>query len=280
MAIGELSDWMRVRDDVWRLVAQPEHVNIGLVVGETGALLIDTGSWPEQGQQIREKAAEIAEVTHVVVTHRHYDHFFGLPAFADLESIGHASLEADLQDPEVIEEANELRIDPAELVLPTRLIHLAATVDLGGIRAEVVHFGPGHTQGDLMVIIPERDTVFVGDLLESTDPPQFGPESSIAGWPTALDGVLGILGEDAVVVPGHGDPVDRVFAFDQRARISALYGQAEYLIQQGVQEDDAWEKGEWPFDEPTVRAALPLLYAELAAKGIVPREHLPLRPLQ
>jgi glyoxylase-like metal-dependent hydrolase (beta-lactamase superfamily II) len=275
----ELSEWIRVRHGVWRMVAQPEHVNIGLVVGDSGALLVDTGSWPEQGREIREKASEIAEVTHVVVTHRHYDHFFGLPAFADLATIGHASLEQDLLDPVVLEEAFELRIDPSELVLPKRLVNLAATVDLGGVHAEIVHFGPGHTAGDLVVVVPEREVVFAGDLVESLDPPQFGPESSIAEWPVALDGILGILGENAVVVPGHGDPVDRVFAFDQRARISALYGQAEYLVKQGVSQADALAKGEWPFPEATVQTALPLLYDELAAKGLVPREQLPLQPL-
>lgn len=276
---SELSEWIRVTHGVWRMVAQPEHVNIGLVVGDSGALLIDTGSWPEQGRQIREKAAEIAEVTHVVVTHRHYDHFFGLPAFADLATIGHASLEQDLLDPAVLEEAFELRIDPSELVLPKRLVNLAATVDLGGVHAEIVHFGRGHTAGDLVVVVPERDVVFAGDLVESLDPPQFGPESSIAEWPAALDGILGILSENAVVVPGHGDPVDRVFAFDQRARISALYGQAEYLVTQGVPEADALAKGEWPFPDATIEGVLPLLYEELAAKGLVPRQQLPLQPL-
>ncbi len=275
---SELGDWIPVADGVWRLVAQPEHVNIGLVVGDAGALLIDTGAWPEQGRQIRERAAEIAEITHVVVTHRHYDHFFGLSAFADVPSIGHASLEGDLTDPEVLEEAFELRIDPAEITLPTQLIHLATTVNLGNVRAEVVHFGHGHTAGDLVVILPDRDVVFAGDLVESMDPPQFGPESSIEHWPAALEGILGVLGERTVVVPGHGDPVDREFCFDQRARISGLYGQALHLVNQGIAESEAWEAGDWPYPKATVAAALPLLYEELSAKGIVVREHLPLHP--
>lgn len=279
MRTGELSEWIRVTHGVWRMVAEPEHVNIGLVVGDTGALLVDTGSWPEQGREIRERAAEIAPVTTVVVTHRHHDHFFGLAAFSDLPSIGHASLADDIRRPEVLREASERHIGPTELVVPSRMISLAATVDLGDVRAEVVHFGPGHTQGDLAVIVPERDVVFSGDLLESLGPPQFGVESSLLEWPTALDGILGILGEDTVIVPGHGDPVDRLFAFDQRARISGLYGQAEHLVSQGVSEDRAYEAGEWPFDEDAVKSALPLLYAELAAKGHVPREQLPLRPL-
>jgi hypothetical protein len=39
---------------------------------------------------------------------------------------------------------------------------------------------------------------------------------------------------------------------------------------------DAYEEGEWPFDETTVREVLPMAYAELAAAGIVPRRQLPL----
>ncbi len=276
----ELSDWIPVADRVWRLVAQPASVNIGLVVGETGALLIDTGSSHEQGAQIREAAGAIAPVTHVVVTHWHYDHFFGLPAFADLPSIGHSTLAAQLENPELFQEAAELRIDPAALVAPTRLIELAATVDLGDVRAEIVHFGPAHTQGDVVVIVPQRDVVFAGDLLEASDPPQFEIDSTIRQWPTVLDGILGVLGEKTVVVPGHGEPVDRLFAFRQRAEIAAMCSQVEWLVKKGVSLEDAYEGGEWPFDEGTVRSALPLIYDELAAVGLVPKQQLPLRPLK
>ena len=89
-------------------------------------------------------------------------------------------------------------------------------------------------------------------------------------------GVLGLIDEDTVIVPGHGDPVDRMFAFDQRARISGLYGQVEHLVRRGVKQDTAYETGEWPFDEDVVRSVLPLAYAQLAAAGLVPRTQLPL----
>lgn len=173
-----------------------------------------------------------------------------------------------------------MRVDPGELVAPTRLIELAAMIDLGGVRAEVVHFGPAHTQGDVVVVLPDCDVVFAGDLLESSDPPQFELDSNIREWPIVLDGILGVLGEQTIVVPGHGEPVDRMFAFRQRAEIAGLFGQAEWLVQQGVSLSDAWEKGgDWPFDEGTVKSALPLIYDELAASGLVPRDQLPVRPV-
>ena len=118
--------------------------------------------------------------------------------------------------------------------------------------------------------------IFTGDLLESAGAPTFGTDSHLKEWPSAVDGILGLVGEDTILVPGHGAPMDRFAAFQQRAEISALYGQVEYLIKRGVKIDDAYTEGEWPFDEATVRGALPQAYAELAAVGITPRRQLPL----
>lgn len=279
MSTEEQGDWQLITQGVWRLVAQPASVNVGLIVGETGAILIDTGSSPQQGRRLRERAAEIADVTHVVITHNHFDHFYGLPAFADVVSIGHSSLKDDLTNPAFIRRVTHRGLDPSHLIAPSRLINLATIVDLGDVRAEIVHFGPAHTAGDVVVVVPQRQIVFAGDLVESSSPPAFGSTSRIETWPSALDGILGVLSEHTVIVPGHGDPVDRMFVFDQRARISALFGRAAQLIEQGVACEEALAHGEWPFDDDTVSEALPGLYRELGDKGIVPRPQLPLRPL-
>lgn len=43
-----LSEFEPVGDRVHVAVAEPEGVNVGLVVGSTGALLVDTGSSPSR----------------------------------------------------------------------------------------------------------------------------------------------------------------------------------------------------------------------------------------
>lgn len=55
-----LSGFEPIADRVYRAVAQPASVNIGLVVGSTGALLIDTGNSPAQGAMIRDAAQAVA----------------------------------------------------------------------------------------------------------------------------------------------------------------------------------------------------------------------------
>lgn len=273
-----LGEFGPVADGVFVAVAEPAGVNIGLVVGPSGSLVVDTGSSPEQGAAIRDQAEQFAgvPVVAVLVTHWHYDHLFGLAAFTDVPSYAHETVPGWLGRPECREAAQGLGVEVAALTAPTNTFSLARVVDAGGRRVEVVHFGRGHSDGDVVAIVPDATLIFTGDLLEGAGPPDFGDDCHLKDWPSAVDGILGLVAEDTILVPGHGAPMDRLAAFQQRAEISALYGQVEHLIGRGVKLPDAYEAGEWPFDEATVRQVLPLAYAQLAATGLVPRTQLPL----
>ena len=94
-------------------------------------------------------------------------------------------------------------------------------LDLGDRRVEIAHLGRGHTEGDLVVVVPDADVLFAGDLLESAGPPSFGPDSVPDEWPATLDAVIGLMTATTVAVPGHGEPVGREFVFEQRGWIVA-----------------------------------------------------------
>jgi len=239
MTAAVLGPFTPLTEGVWRAVAEPESVTVGLIAGTAGALVVDTGSTPERGVEIRRAAEATAgvPVIAIVITHDHYDHVGGLAAFSDVPSYGHASV--------------------AGVSVP---FSLARTIDLGGRRAEVVHFGPAHTQGDVVVVVPDADVVFAGDLIETSGPPSFEPESSLDGWPKALDGMLGALREHTIVVPGHGDPVDRMEAFEQRGRIAALLPTARWLRARGVQREAALTATEWPFPSAVIEPLLGRLW--------------------
>ena len=112
-----------------------------------------------------------------------------------------------------------------ELGQPNVEIAVATALDLGDRRVEIAHLGRGHTDGDLVVVMPDSDVLFTGDLLESAGPPSFGPDSVPDEWPATLDAVIGLMTATTLAIPGHGEPVDRKFVFEQRGWIAAQAAQ-------------------------------------------------------
>lgn len=274
-------EWREAAPGVLVAVAEPDSVNIALVLGGTPqapGLLVDTGSSPEQGARLRADMVELTgtDPAGVVITHGHRDHWFGLAGLAGVPSFGHASLANRLEDPATAADLAGLGLSSADLVAPTTLLHLARGIDLSGRRVEIVHLGPGHTEGDLVVVVPDSKVVIAGDLVESAGVPQAGPDSALGQWPATLDGLVGVLGEDAVVIPGHGGPMSRTDVITQRAELAAVTGEARALIERGVAEADAGAAGNWPWPTETVAPHIARAYAELTSAGVRARPQLPI----
>ena len=75
--------WERLGDGVHRCRLPFLDVTVGLVCGATGTLLIDTGTTLTEANAIKADIAEIAggAVSHIVLTHNHFDHILGSSAF-------------------------------------------------------------------------------------------------------------------------------------------------------------------------------------------------------
>ncbi|MDO5065809.1 MAG: MBL fold metallo-hydrolase [Propionibacteriaceae bacterium] len=275
MAEFTIGDWRRVTPRVLVSRCEPHGVTVGLVVGDERAVLIDAGSSPAQGEALLASARAEAgvEVSHVVVTHAHHDHWFGIAGMPGVTSVAHEDLLLD-PEPEVLEAARELGMD--ELPGPDVTLSLMKAIDLGGTWVEVLHFGPAHTRTDLFVVAPQEGVIFTGDTLESDGDPCFSAASSFTGWPGALDGVLGASRENTRFVPGHGPVVDRDFCFRQRAELAMIQGSTESLFGQGMSPEQALTAVEWPFSQDTMKVILPLAWADLTARGVPVRKTLPL----
>lgn len=278
MTSTSIGDWRELAPGIHVVTCEPDNVNVGLIVGTETAMLVDTGSTPSQGAELLASAQELAgvPVTHAVITHNHHDHWFGLAGMAGITGIAHENL---LAEPSTATRAFADSISLTELPRPTETLSILKGINLGDMFVEMVHFGGAHTQSDVFVLVPGAGIVFAGDMLESAGDPQVDETSNVKNWATALDGVLGTANENTQFVPGHGHVVDRVFAFKQRAEIGMLYGNAEYLIQQGTKLEDAADASEWPFSRETLDVALPLIYEELERKGVKPRTQLPISSL-
>ncbi len=229
--------WERVAAGVGRCRLPGWDCTAGLVVGAGSALLVDAGASVAEGARLRAEAEELAggRVTHLALTHPHFDHVFGAAAFAGAEIFGAVGLET-VRAEELRADAVRHGLDEAAateaadvLVRPHHAVCGERTLDLGGARQVLLaNVGPAHTAHDLVVLVPGAsgtpEVVFCGDLVEESGAPQAGPDAVPSHWPAALDRLLDLGGEDALYVPGHGAVVDAAFVRAQREALAARFG--------------------------------------------------------
>jgi glyoxylase-like metal-dependent hydrolase (beta-lactamase superfamily II) len=232
--------WERLTAGVHRCRLPFCDVTVGLVRGRTGALLVDTGTTLVEAAAIDADVRGIAgrPVTHVVLTHKHFDHVLGSSVFADAdvycapEVVDYlASGTERLRSDALSYGADAAEIDRAIAALrpPGHAIY-DAVIDLGDRVVTVAHPGRGHTTSDLVVVVPRMDddgdgvVVFTGDLVEESADPAIDSDSDVAAWPATLDRLLAIGGPEALYVPGHGRVVDAKFVTRQRDWLSRRAG--------------------------------------------------------
>ncbi|MFB8018582.1 MBL fold metallo-hydrolase [Streptomyces rubiginosohelvolus] len=234
--------WERLGNGVGRRRLPGWDATVALVAGAEGVLLYDTGSTLREGVELRRQAEALLgrRVTHIALSHPHFDHVLGTAAFAGVQVYGSAGLTALLRDGEQALYGDAVRQGVPEdeaarsadtLVVPHHEVHGERTLDLGGGRRVLMaDLGPAHSSHDLAVVVPGSDgeppVMLCGDLVEESGEPQAGPDADPARWPAALERLLELGGEDALYVPGHGAVVDAAFVRKQRAALAERFGTA------------------------------------------------------
>lgn len=229
--------WVEVGPGVLARRYEALDLTVGLVIGEGACLVVDTRGDERQGAEFAAAAREVTpHPWTVVLTHAHYDHAHGLAAFLPCEAWAHPGCRAAMAS-------------DGRQALPQLLVTDTAELNIGGRAVVLRHFGPAHTDHDLVVHVPDCDVVFAGDLLEhapggSFTTESFGPDTSLGSWHGAVERILAL--DPAVVVPGHGEPTGPEFAGlcrDQLITLAALRREIE--------------AGELALEEAQARSPLP-----------------------
>lgn len=199
---------------VYALVStRPPVDNSGFVVGERGVLVIDAHINGEMARKIQQAVRQATDkpILYVVNTNYHGDHTFGNYAFpAETRIVAHRATAERMRDIEreksmMLEAVNR---DPSVLAdvklrLPDLVFDESLTLDLGGRKVELYHFGFGNTAGDTVVYVPEAKAAWTGNLVLGGGMPPFLLEGhaeeflmTIASFARRLD--------VRTIVPGHG----------------------------------------------------------------------------
>ncbi len=188
--------------------------NVGIVLGDDAALVVDTGMGPANGDAVLAAARRLAGERRLLltVTHFHPEHGFGAARFADAARIVYNARQAE-ELAESGEEFIELfktfgpevaaALDGVELIQPHETFTGETALDLGGRTVVLREEGGAHTAGDLVVLVGDAKVLFAGDLVENRFfPIVFGDVADGPAWIETLER-LGRAGAE-IVVPGHG----------------------------------------------------------------------------
>lgn len=180
----------RIADDLFLLAGSGG--NVAVLTTDEGVILVDD-KFERNVPEILEKVRGLSDkpVRYVVNTHHHGDHTGGnARLMQSAEVIAHTNARANLvknSQPGVTRMAFS---DTFEL-------------HLGGKTVIARHLGYGHTNGDAVILFPQRRVVHTGDLFVRGAPfIDYANGGSSEAWMKTLDAILAL--DFDTVIPGHG----------------------------------------------------------------------------
>jgi len=248
---------VKVNDRIYALLGpmalpNPENqgymVNSTLIIGDTGAILIDTGFTDEIGAQLRAEVAKLTKkpVKVVINTHHHGDHTFGNVAFPEAKFISSEMcrqllLQGEAEWLAIIEGAvgrkfPKIRAVPASEVYAR---NSKSDVVIDGVKMTFWVPEGAHTTGDLMIWLPQDKVLVGGDILVNQTTPNFR-DAMVKKWVDTLGEIQALPA--VKIIPGHGPLMTQAEAAAMHDRMAKLYAGVEAGYKAGLTDSEVRAK--------------------------------------
>lgn len=202
---------------------------IGVVVTADGAVLVDSGNGPAHGRALQRALEPLGRppVTHILLTHHHWDHVFGTCAFPGAHVVAHEQTQHHLQvmarepwsaayvrskaaDHPKGEAIARMMLDAVPDWDTFRAVPAAETfrdryeLHLGETTLSVEHVGGQHEPDQCLVHVRPANVLFLGDAVYGRGAPDAWD------YPALIQTLERFLDRGADhYVEGHRSPADR-----------------------------------------------------------------------
>lgn len=232
--------------------------NSGFVITEKGVVVFDALGTPSLGFEMIAKIREMTAlpITHVVISHYHADHVYGLQVFRDhteAKIIAQESSAAYIQSPDADRRLEQRKValspwvdDKTRLIAPDLTFDETMTFESGGFRFLILHAGPAHAPDDSLMMVEPAGVLFSGDIIQNGRVPFLASsEVDTRNWMKAIDKVRAL--EPEILIPGHGRASGNAmaalnFTYDYLAYVREKMGDA---VDQWVQFEEAYRQTDW-----------------------------------
>jgi len=237
--------------------------NCSFIVGEKDVFVIDAKMSAESAGEMISLIKQTTDkpISHIILTHSDGDHVNGLSGFpGNLDIIAHAN------SLKYIEKANEGAVE--KVPLPNVTFSDRMSIYSGKLRIDLIYFGPGHTDGDIVIFVPEDRVAILGDLFFKGRDPLVHRIKNGSSFGLARV-LLEIIGLDVrIYLSGHADPADKVeierlykHIIEIQDKVKAMAGEGKTLDEIKEALGVPTEKGFWP-------SFVEVIYQEIAAGGL------------
>lgn len=255
---------IRVRDNLYQVSGG--GANTFFYVADDEVLVIDAKTSANAARQMLTEIAKITDkpVRRLVLTHSDGDHVNGLAGLpSGLTVISHAIARQDI--------AGANAAATVKLPLPNVTFSTDLTLFVGDAEIRLLHFGPAHTSGDVVVYFPAQKAVIAGDLVFVGRDPLIHAHKrgSSFGLVTVLKSLLELDAD--LFLSGHAEGVDKPAIEALVASIEEKQAQVKALVDQGKTLDEV-TAALAPADQPVRPAGrrwptlVETIYRELAEK--------------
>ena len=223
----------------WAYTAEGDP-NSGVIIGDKFIMVSDATATPAMAQDLIARIRTVSQkpIKYVLLTHYHAVRVLGASAYLAegatevIASQGTLELiiERGAQDMQSEMERFPRLFRGAQgvpgLTWPTLVVgdgmpgrQGSLTVDLGGVKVQIWHPGPGHTRGDTIAWVEEEKVLFSGDLVEYEAGVYTG-DAQLEEWPATLEALRALKAQ--AIVPGRGeamkgaDSVNKALDYTQR----------------------------------------------------------------
>ena len=232
--------------------------NPSFIVTSEGVVVIDTPQLPTHAVAMRKKAESYGPIKYIINTEHHVDHIFGnyyfngtglvishietfnnfMTVYPEINPYEYAKEAIPTDDPEGAALWPDEKTYFANMNAPKITFDGDMTIRLGDHTFEL-YSTPGHTPGQLAVLIPEERVICVGDTVFNGCQ-TWHYASDIDQWIESLD-FLKTLDFDTVV-PGHGNICGRREIDVQKAFLLEWVTAVQVAISKGWSKEECFAR--------------------------------------
>ncbi|NLD36482.1 MAG: MBL fold metallo-hydrolase [Desulfatiglans sp.] len=232
--------------------------NSALIIGNNSATIIDAKMTDQDVRDMLEAVKKITDkpIKRLILTHCDMDHVNGIPGIPEKTDII-----AHVNSLKNMEKANEQA--QVKIRLPNITFTDQMTLSDDGAEIRLLYFGPAHTDGNIVIYIPDERIAIIGDLFfKGMDPLIHKQKNGTSeGFVNVLQKIIELNADK--YLSGHAEPATKADIETLRNSIMEKREKVGEMIKAGKTLDEVKQAFNIPAGQSRWPSLVEIIYGEM-----------------